>query len=100
MTRGISEESFIREFSESLKNGNASSFIGSGISRKAQYVGWKDVLRECAIDIGLDVGQENDLITLDSAVLFTPFSRTLHHKQRKCKRVGKQGHRCAHYGHF
>ena len=55
MTRGISEESFIREFSESLKNGNASFFIDSGISRKAQYVGWKDVLRECAIDIGLDV---------------------------------------------
>ena len=45
MTRGISEESFIKEFSESLKNGNASFFIGSGISRKAQYVGWKDVLK-------------------------------------------------------
>lgn len=64
MKVGISEESFIKEFSESLKNGNASFFIGSGISRKAQYVGWKDVLRECAIDIGLDVEQENDLITL------------------------------------
>ena len=64
MKVGISEESFIKEFSESLKNGNASFFIGSGILRKAQYVGWKDVLRECAIDIGLDVEQENDLITL------------------------------------
>lgn len=64
MKVGISEKSFIREFSESLKNGNASFFIGSGISRKAQYVGWKDVLRDCAIDIGLDVEQENDLITL------------------------------------
>ena len=27
MTRGISKESFIREFSESLKNGNASFFM-------------------------------------------------------------------------
>ena len=64
MTTGISKESLIKEFSDSVKNGKASFFIGSGISRKANYVGWKDVLRDCAQDIGLDVEKESDLITL------------------------------------
>ena len=41
MTRGISEESFIREFSESLKNGNASFFIGSGILERRNMLAGK-----------------------------------------------------------
>lgn len=64
MEVGIRKETLIKEYSNSLKNGNASLFIGSGISRKANYVGWKDILRDCAKDIGLDVEKEKDLITL------------------------------------
>lgn len=61
---GITKETLIKEYSKSLKNGSASLFIGSGLSRKANYVGWKDILRDCAKKIGLDVDKEKDLITL------------------------------------
>lgn len=64
MTKSISKKTLINDYSKSLKSGSASLFIGSGISRKANYVGWKDILKECAEDIGLDVNKENDLITL------------------------------------
>lgn len=64
MTNGISVKNFIKEFSESIINGRASLFIGSGLSRPAGYVGWKDVLRECAEEIGLCVEKERDLIAL------------------------------------
>lgn len=61
---GCTKEMFIKEFSEKLKCEKASLFIGSGISRKAGYANWKDILRECAEEIGLNVDKENDLITL------------------------------------
>lgn len=59
-----SKESFIKEFVKQLKCEKASLFIGSGISRKAGYANWQDILRECAEEIGLEVDKENDLITL------------------------------------
>ena len=56
---------FIKDYSKSLKVGKASLFIGSGISRKSGYARWKDILRECAEEIELDVEKEvQDLITL------------------------------------
>ena len=61
---GCSKESFIKEFVKQLRCGRASLFIGSGISRKAGYANWKDILRECAEEIGLEVDKESDLITL------------------------------------
>lgn len=59
-----SKESFIKEFVKQLKCEKASLFIGSGISRKSGYANWKDILRECAEEIDLEVEKENDLITL------------------------------------
>ena len=55
---------FIKEYSEKLKCEKASLFIGSGISRKSGYANWKDILRECAEEINLNVDKESDLITL------------------------------------
>ena len=56
---------FIKEYAEQLKCGKASLFIGSGISRKAGYANWKDVLRDCAEEIELNVdAEQQDLITL------------------------------------
>ncbi len=61
----LSKSQFIKYYSKSLQDGKASLFIGSGISRKSGYVRWKDILRECAEEIGLDVEKEkHDLITL------------------------------------
>ena len=60
----MKKEIFIKEYSEKLKCEKASLFIGSGISRKSGYANWKDILRECAEEINLNVDKESDLITL------------------------------------
>ena len=57
-------DSFIEYFSNKLISGKASFFIGSGISRNSGYVGWGDLLKDLASEIGLDVDRETDLITL------------------------------------
>lgn len=64
MSKGISIKNFIKEYSESVTRGKTSLFIGSGLSRPAGYAGWKDVLRDCADEIGLCVDKEGDLIAL------------------------------------
>lgn len=56
---------FIKDYAKSIIAGNASMFIGAGLSRAAGYLGWTDLLRDKAIEIGLDVEKEkNDLISL------------------------------------
>lgn len=63
--KALQRNVFVREFSEQLRCGKASLFIGSGISRKAGYANWKDILRDCAEEIGLNVDlEQQDLITL------------------------------------
>ena len=64
MSKGVSINNFIKEYSESIKRGKAALFIGSGLSRPAGYMGWKDILRDCAEEIGLCVDKERDLIAL------------------------------------
>jgi len=65
MDHSCSIETLIKEFSNAVIFKKASIFIGSGLSRPADYVGWKDILRECAQEIGLDVDkEERNLITL------------------------------------
>lgn len=61
----LTKNQFIKEYSKSLQEGKASLFIGSGISRKSGYARWKDILKECAEEIELNVEKESqDLITL------------------------------------
>jgi hypothetical protein len=56
---------FVKDYAKAIKENRASLFIGSGLSRPAGYVGWKDILRDCAIELGLDVDkEEKNLITL------------------------------------
>ena len=58
-------ETFIREYAGSIKTGDAAVFIGAGLSRDAGYLGWTDLLKDKACEIGLDIEKEkNDLISL------------------------------------
>lgn len=59
-----SKEEFLRDYSEAITNSSAALFIGSGLSRDANAYDWKGLLREAATDIGLDVDEERDLISL------------------------------------
>jgi len=64
MANACSKEEFIREFSKEIMKSSAALFVGSGLSRPAGYIDWKGILKEAALDIGLNVDKENDLISL------------------------------------
>jgi len=57
-------DSFIDTYVQALHDQNAAIFAGSGLSIPAGLVNWKELLKDIASDIGLDVNKEEDLITL------------------------------------
>lgn len=56
--------SFIETYVQALHDQNAAIFAGAGLSIPAGLVNWKDLLRDVANDIGLDVDREDDLVTV------------------------------------
>ena len=56
--------SFINDYVKELRNGNASLFIGAGMSRAAGFVDWKGLLSDIAHSLGLDIDKEHDLLSL------------------------------------
>lgn len=64
MTSEVSKEVFLRDFGRELAERNATLFIGAGLSRPAGFVDWRDLLREIASDLGLDVDRETDLLSV------------------------------------
>jgi len=57
-------DSFIETYVQALHDQNAAIFAGAGLSIPAGLVNWKELLRDVASDIGLDVDKEDDLITV------------------------------------
>ena len=55
---------FIETFIIALKEGNAAIFAGSGLSIDSGYVNWKELMRDIAEELGLDVDKESDLIEI------------------------------------
>jgi len=47
-----------------IQDGDAALFIGAGMSRPAGFLDWKNLLRECARELGLDIDQEHDLVAV------------------------------------
>ncbi len=60
----ISIKEFEREYLKALKEESAGLFAGAGLSRASGFVNWKELLREFASDIGLEVDREDDLVGL------------------------------------
>lgn len=60
----VSKPEMLRHFADELRSGNAALFIGAGFSRPSGFVDWKELLRDVAKELGLDVDKENDLIAL------------------------------------
>jgi hypothetical protein len=56
--------SFVRMFGERVLNGEAGLFIGAGVSRQAGFIDWKELLRETAHELDLDIDKEHDLLAL------------------------------------
>ena len=56
--------SFIDDYIKCIKEGSAAIFAGAGLSVASGYVDWKELLRNPAKRIGLDVNKETDLVAL------------------------------------
>src|SRR5579864_8734518 len=59
-----SVDKFVDTYVEALRDQNAAIFAGAGLSIPAGIVDWKELVREIAEDIGLDVDREDDLVTV------------------------------------
>lgn len=55
---------FFEDYLKALEEGYAALFAGAGLSKPAGFVDWKELLRDIAEDLGLDVEIESDLIAL------------------------------------
>src|SRR5258708_30320244 len=55
---------FLKEYTRALRDGDAAMFVGAGISRAAGYVDWKQLLKEIAEELELDIDRETDLVAL------------------------------------
>lgn len=61
---GISKDVFLRDYSKKIADGTAAIFAGAGLSRSAGFVDWRELLREVADDLGLQIDREHDLIAV------------------------------------
>lgn len=60
----VSKKDLIREIEKAIKSDELGAFIGAGLSIPAGFCSWKELLREPAEEIGLDVEKESDLVNL------------------------------------
>ncbi|HDR1012825.1 TPA: SIR2 family protein [Pasteurella multocida] len=58
------QKKFINDFVVEIKNGDAAIFAGAGLSASVGFVNWKELLKDLAEDLKLDVEKEYDLIGL------------------------------------
>lgn len=60
----LDRQRFLKEYAQALRDGDSAVFAGAGISRAAGYVDWKQLLKDIAADLELDVDRESDLVAL------------------------------------
>jgi len=51
----------IEKWAKSVELGSAAVFIGAGLSQRAGYPSWRQLLRDVAGELGLDIDEEHDL---------------------------------------
>lgn len=64
MTFSKEIESFIENYVKDLNDDSASIFAGAGLSISSGYVNWKELMSDLAKELGLNIDQENDLISI------------------------------------
>ena len=55
---------FVDTYTKAIKENNAAIFAGAGLSIPTGFVNWKNLLREIAAELNLDIDKENDLIAI------------------------------------
>lgn len=62
--RAMKLDVFLKEYTNKLMDGKAALFAGAGLSKPAGFVDWRELMKEIAEDLGLEVDKEHDLIAL------------------------------------
>ena len=60
----IPKDVFIKNYLKSLNNGDAAIFAGAGLSVSSGCVNWKQLLKEIAEELELDIEKESDLVAI------------------------------------
>lgn len=60
----INKNVFIKNYLSALNNGDAAIFAGAGLSAPSGCVNWKQLLREIAEELELDIEKESDLVAI------------------------------------
>ncbi len=55
---------FAEKYIKAINNENAAIFAGAGLSVSTGLVNWKNLLRDIAVELNLDIDKEDDLISL------------------------------------
>lgn len=58
------QKAFINSFVTEINNGDAAIFAGAGLSASAGFVNWKELLRDLAEEINLNIDIEHDYVTI------------------------------------
>lgn len=58
------QKSFINAFVTEINNGDAAIFAGAGLSASTGFVNWKELLKDLAEEIGLNIEKEHDYISV------------------------------------
>ena len=60
----IDAKTLLANFQRQMDDDAAALFLGAGMSRPAGFVNWKELMREIAEELNLDINKETDLIAL------------------------------------
>lgn len=58
------QKAFINSFVTEINNGDAAIFAGAGLSASAGFVNWKELLRDLAEEINLNIDIEQDYVSI------------------------------------
>lgn len=58
------QRTFINTFITEINNGDAAIFAGAGFSASVGFVNWKELLRDLAWELKLDINKEHDLLSI------------------------------------
>ncbi|QDT59464.1 hypothetical protein SV7mr_19710 [Stieleria bergensis] len=61
---GVDRNLFLRQYSKAIADDTAAVFVGAGLSRPSGYVDWRELLRDIAEDLKLDIDRETDLVAI------------------------------------
>lgn len=64
MTFTEQQKKFINDFVTEINSGDAAIFAGAGLSASLGFVNWKELLKDLADELNLDIDKEHDLISV------------------------------------